>query len=307
MRSPILAVFLPICLTLAAGVPAANAQDSACTIRAGLPEPVAAPTDRLHEAPEDVQRRAHFAGHGQLVFGSERIFISHLPVFMDDVPSHPHNFQVILEVDFDNAGARDIYRNDAVANADAFYTTIPARFVLTDLVGDANGSGPLRSLTDAGIRRGHFEKGGTTIASTDLTVENVVYFREFDAERIKLDGMAYVLFGNGMNHFASHAMSAPADFDQTLAITVAPADGAPDDDRATIATATDGAWMEIAGRDNNESVRLAAGDILPCTVVTSDGTSLDVTINVEREVYCEAGEFDTVVRNNDFNDFRDCR
>ena len=55
-----------------------------------------------------------FARHGQLIFGEDSVFLSHLPMFMFDPAHHPHNFQVILKVILsdDNADPQAVYVND---------------------------------------------------------------------------------------------------------------------------------------------------------------------------------------------------
>src|SRR5215217_5450804 len=63
--------------------------------------------------------------HGQVILGTGPVYLSHLPMFMFDTPAtHPHHFQVILEVTFD-ADTQSDYLNDRQANGALLYTLRP--------------------------------------------------------------------------------------------------------------------------------------------------------------------------------------
>jgi hypothetical protein len=70
--------------------------------------------------------------HGMLLFGEDVVYLSHLPMFMS-----PHNFQVLLEVGFDDA-VHEVLRADREASAPDFDQVLQARLVpgsLTDPAG----------------------------------------------------------------------------------------------------------------------------------------------------------------------------
>ena len=78
-----------------------------------------------------------FGGHGQLIVGTGPIYLSHLPMFMFDPASHPHNFQVLLEVTFTASGGSDpqeTYVRDRLDTGTRVYTLAPEKFVMLDLV-----------------------------------------------------------------------------------------------------------------------------------------------------------------------------
>jgi hypothetical protein len=75
-----------------------------------------------------VTARPHHAMHGQLVYGERAVYLDHLPVFMGDPRSHPHNFQVILEVAFADAEQRDAYLAERAARPDRLTTAAPPTF-----------------------------------------------------------------------------------------------------------------------------------------------------------------------------------
>src|SRR5687768_7566230 len=82
------------------------------------------------------------AGHGMVVVGTETVFLSHLPMFME-----PHDYQVILEASF-GAGPGKVYAEDRKAHLKALvYTVAPEPFVLPDLFPPGPGKpAPLRSF-----------------------------------------------------------------------------------------------------------------------------------------------------------------
>jgi hypothetical protein len=110
--------------------------------------------------------------HGMLLFGQDTLYMSHLPMFQS-----PHNFQVILEVEFD-AAAGEVLRADREANGDGLYTFEPAQFHITEH--DPRQGGPARSSLKGDIYQGHFERGGHAIAPAVAEVRKVIYFEEFD-------------------------------------------------------------------------------------------------------------------------------
>ena len=92
--------------------------------------------------------------HGMLLFGTDPLYLSHLPMF-----GHPHNFQVILEVAFD-ADTEAVLRADREDGGDDLYTFAPAEFPITEL--DPAGAGARTSI-EGTIHRGHFERGGPAL------------------------------------------------------------------------------------------------------------------------------------------------
>ena len=123
-------------LILAGTLPGAAVAQSDCRVVAGLPEayaqlaqtelhavPPVHPDFRIPDRP-DARASADptVATHGQLMFGQSILY--HLPVFMTDPWSHPHNFQVALEVALSD-DARAAIAADQAAHPDSIYTAVP--------------------------------------------------------------------------------------------------------------------------------------------------------------------------------------
>jgi plastocyanin len=168
--------------------------------------------------------------HGQIILGAGPVYLSHLPMFMFDTPdSHPHHFQVILEVTFD-ADAQSDYLADRQANtAPLLYTLHPTdKYRMLDLIASDPGQPALRSLS-GNIVRGHFERGddqpfGIEMANvhSNATVDvvRVVYAHEFEFHPAPLAQLEYVLFGQGESLYLAHRITQPPDFDQILPVRI---------------------------------------------------------------------------------------
>ncbi len=144
--------------------------------------------------------------HGMLLFGEERVFLSHLPMFHS-----PHDYQVILEAELDRA-AQSAYRRSRIASQETVYTLVPETFVLPELVRSPR---PFR----AQLYRGHFERGGELIAGdVRVTLKEVLHFRRFDPKATRSREASYLLFGEGRDQYLAHLIEAKPDFDQVLRV-----------------------------------------------------------------------------------------
>jgi hypothetical protein len=127
--------------------------------------------------------------HNMLMVGQETVFLSHLPMFKTPDFDSPHRYQVILEATLKKDG-RDVqptYASDRKSNpSKKIYTLGPEEFILPNL-SSANSNPPL-SKFKAGVFRGHLEKPGKKliIEDADVSIQNVVHFREFDPQAQKL-------------------------------------------------------------------------------------------------------------------------
>ncbi len=155
--------------------------------------------------------------HGMLLFGDDPLYLSHLPMF-----HRPHNFQVLLEVQFDD-GAQRALADDREANGDGMYTFDPDEFPIVEL--DPAGDGPARALIPGTIVRGHFERGGTPTATGAVAqVRDVVHFRELDieAEPTPDRELTYLCFGRAGQLHLAHEITASPNFDQVLDVRLVP-------------------------------------------------------------------------------------
>jgi hypothetical protein len=145
--------------------------------------------------------------HGMLVFGNEKIYASHLPMFHS-----PHDYQIILELEFDKI-TQNLFvtdqENNPVYNT---YTIEPEQFILPNMIHN-----PLPFK--ANLYRGHFERGGTKIASDIIvTIKNVIYYDKFNSDKARATANTFILFGNEKENFIAHKITNKPDFDQIIQV-----------------------------------------------------------------------------------------
>ena len=147
------------------------------------------------------------ANHGMAVVGHHKVYLSHLPMFHS-----PHDYQVILEVEFDQT-AKAIYDSSAESAPQELYTIAPDEdFVLPEMV-KAGNSFP------ATLFKGHFERGETAIANAvSIKIVNVLYFKKFQANAAMPKSAQYLYFGNEKEQFLAHIITTKPDFDQILSL-----------------------------------------------------------------------------------------
>lgn len=150
------------------------------------------------------------AVHGMLIFGTQTIYASHLPLF-----HAPHNYQVILELELDKAAKEKFIKDQQLHPEFTTYTFEPESFILADKI---NSKGSFR----ANLYRGHFERGGVKIAdSISIKITAVIFFKQFDPAEPRRANAAYFLFGNGKEQFAVHQISNKPDFEQIIQVKAA--------------------------------------------------------------------------------------
>jgi hypothetical protein len=148
--------------------------------------------------------------HGMLIFGTQTIYASHLPLF-----HAPHNYQVILELELDKAAKEKFIKDQQLHPEFTTYTFEPERFILPDKI---NSKGSFK----ANLFRGHFERGGVKIAdSISIKIAAVIFFKQFDPAESRRANAVYLLFGNGKEQFAVHQISNKPDFEQIIQVKAA--------------------------------------------------------------------------------------
>lgn len=151
--------------------------------------------------------------HGMLLFGSERIYVSHLPMFMPQ-----HRYQGIWEVSFGEA-ADAAYRAERARpeNAGVIFTVAPNElFRLPELTGG-------RDSFEADLFVGHFERPGRRLLLEGVTVtlQRPVHWHPFFAGDERPDHLTYALFGDVGGWYLAHWISAAPDYDQILKVVLA--------------------------------------------------------------------------------------
>jgi len=160
--------------------------------------------------PDEQPLEPTMGGHGMLMLGQDVLYMSHLPMFMQ-----PHNFQVLLEVDFDG-DVRRLLGDYREAAGGGMNTWDPRHFPIAEL--DPAGGGPARDSMVGNLVRGHFERGGTPIATESVArVLDVLHSVEVDIDARLDEGreLTYVCFGRGGRLHSTHAIPGP-DLDQIL-------------------------------------------------------------------------------------------
>jgi hypothetical protein len=236
----------------------------------------------------------HRGIHGQLLYGEDPTYLSHLAVFMGEPVSHPHNFQVVLEVSFSDPSAEATYLQSLRATPDDIHTAVPPPYDQNALVVDEPGRQLHRTLAGTRFVRGHFEQGGQQIMPpTDLDLERVVYFREFTTGGERDEAPHYLLFGRSNEAHLTHLISAPPDFQQILKVEVTAGDGLPEQLDELLA---EGLYLSLPDRDNTEDRRLRTGETIDCGVDAETSLAFpSVELRVAEESYCEAGELSSLV------------
>jgi hypothetical protein len=193
-------------------------------------------------APQPVHHRT--AVHGMLLFGDHAHYLSHLPLF-----HAPHDYQVIIAADMPAQLANDTY-----------YTFVPTPFALPDFI-----ASPFHLRGD--IVRGHFERGGTTIARDVEVAPRVIYAHQLVAGGHS--GARYLMFGTPGEQYLVHLIGGPPDFDQVVAV--------------------DGGDLDASALHDGVEITappLVAGATV--TVVRADGRAM--TLAIGREIYRETGD-----------------
>jgi hypothetical protein len=147
------------------------------------------------------------SGHGMLIFGTEKVYASHLPLFRT-----PHNYQIILELELDKTAKQKFISDQKLHPEFTTYTIDPEKFVLPDKI-ESKGS------FKANLYRGHFERGGTKIAdSIQIKIASVIYLKKFNEAETKPVQSTYLLFGNTKEQFAVHQITNKPDFEQIILV-----------------------------------------------------------------------------------------
>jgi hypothetical protein len=231
--------------------------------------------------------------HNMLVFGEEKIYLSHLPMFHSVTPDNtnytsPHRYQVILEASFHRGeqNLQSVYSDDRRKNASVrIYTLQPEVFVLPRLSSGSPQS-PLLTGFKATVFRGHLEKGGQDVRGlddVDVKISRVVHFRMFNPQVSKSAELKYLLFGSSQESFLAHYISQPPDFDQILSVKV-------DGHSFTDAELGKGVEVTILDKSNHAIERVKETQQVTGLTQTADARTLKFNLKGDKEIYFEEGE-----------------
>lgn len=155
-----------------------------------------------------VGRAAAPAVHGMVLFGQERLFASHVPMY-----HAPHDFQVILEVGLSHAteDAVAAYRaKGMVEGVQRLITLRPKPFVLPDLL-----AGKVQEIS-ATLYDGNFEAGGRPfLSAVKVTVKQILFQRHLSEGLPVLNELTYL----PLPGYLVHLISAPDNFDHIVQVS----------------------------------------------------------------------------------------
>jgi hypothetical protein len=219
--------------------------------------------------------------HNMLMIGEDTLFLSHLPMF-----SGNHAFQVLMEASLEGDNdPQSIYARDRHDHPETkMYTLNPEEFVLSDLFEPDAKNSTRSSFRAKAVFRGHLEREPREVIAEDVTVkvQRVIHFQKLPTP-IKLDQLAYILFGKGRELFLAHLITRPPDFDQILAITV---NG---DDIAGV-DLDSGVKLNVLERKNAAPQRIHAKEQIVGLIETAENTNRELMIEAQMEMYFEEGE-----------------
>lgn len=141
------------------------------------------------------------AVHGMVVFGTNTIYASHMPMFMS-----PHDHQAVFEVVPSDLATYHSIRVTAERDG-SIVTIVPEPFVLTEMIAKP-------SSFKAQLYVGHFERGGQALGRPiTFTVKQVVFSRKIPGPIMHVMNFE---FGDGDERYAIHYITEAPDFDRIV-------------------------------------------------------------------------------------------
>jgi hypothetical protein len=234
---------------------------------------VAGPSDTA--ASNDDARGSHVGVHGMVLFGSERLYLSHIPLY-----STPHNIQVVVEVKIASGVTAD-QQQFGTRN----FTVKPTAFSLHDLA-----HGVLGSVAGT-IYFGNFESGGTpAFRNVKFDVIRVLFERAMSPSMPVNASLDYIAVGTPAQPYLVHLIDAPPSFDHIVAVRLPKASFL---DAASLETGT---LVRIDGQTNSVTKRLKPQAIVNGLKLDADGSPSETdgattssTIEVVSESSCLPG------------------
>ena len=196
------------------------------------------------------------AVHGMVLFGSDPIYASHIPMY-----DGPHDWQALFQVTLSHptVDAKALYLQQVASGVQPLITIEPRPFVLTKLL-----NGEIHSFA-ASLYRGNFEEDSEKLLQgMTVTVKAVLFHQHLSLDVPALPQLTYLLIPtSSTTAMLVHRISAPGNFDQIVQVkTVA----------TPLPTTTVGAVSTVvfSGVADISAARLRAGDGIELTR-TADG------------------------------------
>jgi hypothetical protein len=206
------------------------------------------------------------ASHGMTLFGTNKIYAYHIADFA------PHNYQIILELDLDEAAHRGFLEYQASHPSEATYTIEPEYFILPDMI---NNPRPFKVK----LYQGNFTngKGGTLIDQTTVRIKNVIYFKKFDPKEPKPNTTEFILFGNEKEQFIAHYLTAKPDFDQVIQV------------KANTNLLNDNSFQLLLANQRTNTPLSVSGNIIGTRLLTPQHKNQNKTVQItlSKQIYSE--------------------
>jgi hypothetical protein len=146
---------------------------------------------------------SHVGVHGMVLFGHDKIYVSHIPTF-----GAPHNFQGVLEVAIESG-----VPSTSQSFSDELYTIRPSSMSLYDLL-----HGTLKSFTGT-IFKGNFEAGGRPVfRNVKFAVKRLLLERPLSPSTPASADLRYLAVGTAADPYLVHLLDAPSTFDQIVGV-----------------------------------------------------------------------------------------
>ena len=223
------------------------------------------------------------AVHGMVLFGSDTIYASHIPMY-----HVPHDWQALFQVTLSHptVDAKALYLQQVASGVQPFITIEPSPLVLTKLL-----NGQIHSFA-ASLYRGTFEEDSQKLLQgMTVTVKTVLFQQHLSLDAAALPRLTYLLIPTSLTSaMLVHRISAPDNFDQIVQVKTV-ATPLPTTPTGTVST------VVFPGVADTSAARLRAGDAIELTrtadgwsATISGGNSLSPTaLNVVADFYCTPG------------------
>jgi hypothetical protein len=160
------------------------------------------------------------AVHGMFMFGSDAVFLSHMPMFT----TASHMYQVVLRVSL-APDATQLYQQQQAAHPQAVRNLLNSaddQFVLPDLQNGTRTQFKADLFPDYTNDGGGAQVGKPYASGVPVQVEQVVHFHRFDPTQPRPTQLRYLLFGTASQAHLSHYIAQDPDFQHILTLATVP-------------------------------------------------------------------------------------
>lgn len=163
-----------------------------------------------HNHDTDTQASSKAFVHGMIVFGTNTVYASHIPMFRA-----PHAIQALFEIELSHAklDVKSIYQKQNTSEKQPLISIKPAPFSLPDLL-----NGKISSFK-VSLFTGNYEQGGKLLLSdVKVTVKKVIYANPLSTKTKPLSKLTYFVLKDRQDVYLVHRMTAPVNFDQIIQV-----------------------------------------------------------------------------------------